>query len=164
MRFSEFARALEALENTASRLQMYELLGGLFDRAEDEEVAPASYLLEGRLLPAFEGVETGVGERNAALALADEITRSPIHTAALDGQGRGLALRFPRVVGFIRDDKSSPETVLRPMPAASQKAPPILSLLLRAECRCFPKSARHAAGMTFERSCMLTVWRVCHIF
>ena len=38
--------------------------------------------------------------------LADEITRSPIHTAAIDEQGRGLALRFPRVVGFIRDDKS----------------------------------------------------------
>jgi hypothetical protein len=43
MRFSEFARALEALENTASRLQMYKLLGGLFDRADDEEMAPISY-------------------------------------------------------------------------------------------------------------------------
>ena len=39
--------------------------------------------------------------------LADEITRSPVHTAAPDEQGRGLALRFPRVVGFIRDDKSA---------------------------------------------------------
>jgi DNA ligase-1 len=38
--------------------------------------------------------------------LADEITRSPVHTSARDKQGRGLALRFPRVVGFIRDDKS----------------------------------------------------------
>jgi hypothetical protein len=36
MRFSEFARALEALENTASRLQMYELLDGLFDSADGE--------------------------------------------------------------------------------------------------------------------------------
>ena len=34
MRFSGFARALEALENSASRLQMYELLGGLFDSAD----------------------------------------------------------------------------------------------------------------------------------
>lgn len=46
MRFSEFARTLEALENTASRLQMYELLGGLFDRADDEEMACLSYLLQ----------------------------------------------------------------------------------------------------------------------
>ena len=34
MRFSESAQALEALENTASRLQMYELLDGLFDSAD----------------------------------------------------------------------------------------------------------------------------------
>jgi DNA ligase-1 len=38
--------------------------------------------------------------------LADEITRSPVHTCAQDKDGIGLALRFPRVVGFIRDDKS----------------------------------------------------------
>ncbi|HZS03957.1 MAG TPA: ATP-dependent DNA ligase [Blastocatellia bacterium] len=38
--------------------------------------------------------------------LADEITRSPIHTCARDESGVGLALRFPRVVGFIREDKS----------------------------------------------------------
>jgi DNA ligase-1 len=38
--------------------------------------------------------------------LADEITRSPVHTAAREGSGDGLALRFPRIVGFIREDKS----------------------------------------------------------
>lgn len=37
--------------------------------------------------------------------LADEITRSPNHTAAWDGE-RGLALRFPRAVSFIREDKN----------------------------------------------------------
>lgn len=39
--------------------------------------------------------------------LADEITRSPVHTAGLDREGSGLALRFPRVVGFVREDKSA---------------------------------------------------------
>jgi hypothetical protein len=34
MPFSESAWALEALENTVSRLQMYELLDGLFDSAD----------------------------------------------------------------------------------------------------------------------------------
>lgn len=38
--------------------------------------------------------------------LADEITRSPIHTCAQDTEGMGMALRFPRVVGFVREDKS----------------------------------------------------------
>jgi DNA ligase-1 len=42
-------------------------------------------------------------------ALADEITRSPVHTCARDESGTGLALRFPRVVGFIREDKSPEE-------------------------------------------------------
>jgi DNA ligase-1 len=36
---------------------------------------------------------------------ADEITRSPIHTAGKQGDEPGYALRFPRVVGFIRTDK-----------------------------------------------------------
>lgn len=36
---------------------------------------------------------------------ADEITRSPTHTAGRDKDGIGYALRFPRAVGFIRVDK-----------------------------------------------------------
>jgi DNA ligase-1 len=36
---------------------------------------------------------------------ADEITRSPIHTAGKAGDEPGYALRFPRVVGFVRADK-----------------------------------------------------------
>jgi DNA ligase-1 len=36
---------------------------------------------------------------------ADEITRSPVHTAGKSGDEPGYALRFPRVVGFIRMDK-----------------------------------------------------------
>ena len=37
---------------------------------------------------------------------ADEITRSPIHTAGKVGEEAGYALRFPRCVDFIRPDKS----------------------------------------------------------
>jgi DNA ligase-1 len=37
---------------------------------------------------------------------ADEITRSPIHTAGKVGDEPGYALRFPRCVNFIRADKS----------------------------------------------------------
>ncbi|MEW6737307.1 MAG: hypothetical protein AB1489_38850 [Acidobacteriota bacterium] len=38
--------------------------------------------------------------------LADEITRSPMHTCSSDDQKSGLSLRFPRAIGFIREDKS----------------------------------------------------------
>jgi DNA ligase-1 len=39
--------------------------------------------------------------------LADQITRSPVHACALAKDGFGLALRFPRFIGGIRDDKSA---------------------------------------------------------
>ncbi len=39
--------------------------------------------------------------------LADEITRSPIHTAGKDEEGIGYALRFPRLVRFREKDKSA---------------------------------------------------------
>jgi DNA ligase-1 len=36
---------------------------------------------------------------------ADEITRSPMHTAGRGADGLGYALRFPRVLGFVRADR-----------------------------------------------------------
>jgi DNA ligase 1 len=50
-----------------------------------------------------------VEPRHVVTVLADEITRSPVHTAARDAAGRGLALRFPRVVGPAPRDDKSPE-------------------------------------------------------
>src|SRR5262249_148084 len=57
--------------------------------------------VDSRLVPAV-----WVEPQHVMTVLADEITRSPVHTCALDKSGAGLALRFPRVVGFIREDKS----------------------------------------------------------
>ena len=57
--------------------------------------------VDSRLIP-----DVWVEPQYVMTVLADEITRSPIHTAALDSNGAGLALRFPRVLGFIREDKS----------------------------------------------------------
>jgi DNA ligase-1 len=44
--------------------------------------------------------------RHVVTVWADEITRSPIQTCATDDSGRGLALRFPRVISLIRNGKS----------------------------------------------------------
>lgn len=43
--------------------------------------------------------------RYVLTVLADEITRSPVHTCGKMGDEPGYALRFPRVVGWIREDK-----------------------------------------------------------
>jgi DNA ligase-1 len=56
--------------------------------------------VESRVIP-----DVWVDPKYVITVLADEITRSPVHTCAQNKEGAGLALRFPRVVGFVRDDK-----------------------------------------------------------
>ncbi|GBD08498.1 DNA ligase B [Candidatus Thermoflexus japonica] len=46
-----------------------------------------------------------VEPRYVVTVLADEITRSPVHTCGKADEEPGYALRFPRVVGWIREDK-----------------------------------------------------------
>lgn len=46
-----------------------------------------------------------VEPRYVITVMADEITRSPGHTAGKDKEGIGYALRFPRAIGFLREDK-----------------------------------------------------------
>ncbi|HKQ91813.1 MAG TPA: ATP-dependent DNA ligase, partial [Blastocatellia bacterium] len=57
--------------------------------------------VDSRLVP-----DVWVEPQYVMTVLADEITRSPVHTCARGKTGAGLALRFPRVVGFTREDKS----------------------------------------------------------
>jgi DNA ligase-1 len=47
-----------------------------------------------------------VEPRYVLTVTADEITRSPMHTAGRDRDGAGYALRFPRAVGQLRVDKN----------------------------------------------------------
>jgi len=51
-----------------------------------------------------------VEPRYVVTVTADEITRSPLHTAGKKGDEPGYALRFPRVEGFIREDKGPQDT------------------------------------------------------
>jgi DNA ligase-1 len=44
--------------------------------------------------------------------LADEITKSPMHTAGRIGE-IGFALRFPRIQGWIRDKKPEDSTSVK---------------------------------------------------
>ncbi|HEX2489289.1 MAG TPA: ATP-dependent DNA ligase [Blastocatellia bacterium] len=68
----------------------------------DEAAAPDKPArVDSRLVP-----DVWVEPQHVMTVLADEITRSPVHTCARGEAGAGLALRFPRVVGFTREDKS----------------------------------------------------------
>ena len=66
------------------------------------KVADKPVRVDSRIVP-----DIWVEPKYVVTVLADEITRSPVHTCAQDKEGVGLALRFPRVVGFVRDDKSA---------------------------------------------------------
>ncbi len=49
-----------------------------------------------------------VSPETVCLVRADEITRSPLHSAGVVGNDSGFALRFPRIMGY-RPDKSAAE-------------------------------------------------------
>lgn len=49
-----------------------------------------------------------VAPKIVVMIRADEITRSPVHSAGRDKEGIGYALRFPRIMGY-RPDKSAAE-------------------------------------------------------
>ncbi len=48
-----------------------------------------------------------VEPKTVVVVQADEITRSPVHTCGKTDTEAGYALRFPRVLGLIRDDKKA---------------------------------------------------------
>jgi DNA ligase-1 len=79
----------------------------------DEEFSKLKKMLDGISLkhkhPRVDSVmeaDVWVEPRYVVTVTADEITRSPSHTAGRDKDGVGYALRFPRAVGFLRDDKN----------------------------------------------------------
>jgi DNA ligase-1 len=70
MRFAELARAFARLEASGRRLGAVRIVADLLARASEAELEPIVYLLQGRLRPPFEGIETGVGERLLVRVLA----------------------------------------------------------------------------------------------
>lgn len=87
MRLDALARTFAQLETTSGRTAAIRLLAALFRKASDKERAPIVYLLQGRLRPAYEGVQLGVGERVLVRVLARVSGES----------GAGIARRFRRL-------------------------------------------------------------------
>jgi DNA ligase-1 len=108
MRFDELASYFEKLEATSGRLKMYELLGELFSQADPSEAAQIAYLLEARLLPAFKGVEIGMGERMVAAAIAAATGKTQEQVNELFKQAGDLGLVAERL---LSGKKSSGLTV-----------------------------------------------------
>ncbi len=80
MLFTELAAYFERLEGTTSRNEMIGILSGLFTTATADEIDKVVYLCQGRLVPFFEPLEIGVGEKvvESALARAFELERESV--------------------------------------------------------------------------------------
>jgi DNA ligase 1 len=98
MHFEELTNAFERLETAAGRLAMYRVLEELFARADAREIAAVAYLCTGRLLPAFTGVELGMGERLVAAAIAFATGRSQPEIDELYGQLGDLGMVAQRLL------------------------------------------------------------------
>ena len=70
MKFIKFSEYLEKVELTSKRLEMFEILSGMFKEADKNEVDKIVYFCEEQLVPAWKGIETGMADKMAAKAIA----------------------------------------------------------------------------------------------
>ena len=70
MTFSELSAYLDRLESTSSRNELVKTLAELYTKASPDEIQPMTYLIQGRLVPFFEPVEIGLGEKLVIAAIA----------------------------------------------------------------------------------------------
>lgn len=99
MTFSQFAKSLEKLEKTASRLEMTYQLADLFGELDDEEIVQAFYLLQGQLVPLYESLEFNLSVKMIQRALAKFIVRQ-------SGSGSQENSGAMNLFGEISDDGS----------------------------------------------------------
>jgi len=68
--FSELSGYLDRLESTSSRNELVKTLAELYAKTSSDEIQPLTYLIQGRLVPFFEPVEIGLGEKLVMAAIA----------------------------------------------------------------------------------------------
>ncbi|MEM2144163.1 MAG: ATP-dependent DNA ligase [Candidatus Jordarchaeaceae archaeon] len=71
MKFSVLAKCFEDLENTSSRLEMMDILAGLFKNSTVDEIDKVVYMLQGSVAPPFKGIEIGMGEKFVQQAISN---------------------------------------------------------------------------------------------
>jgi DNA ligase 1 len=70
MNFSEFSKALGHLEQTPSRLEMTQQLAELYQQLAKDDIEPAVYLMQGRLVPLYESLEFNLSTKMLQRSLA----------------------------------------------------------------------------------------------
>ncbi|MEW6740423.1 MAG: ATP-dependent DNA ligase [Nitrospirota bacterium] len=71
MKFKRLVEYFERLEETTKRLEMFDILAGLFKEASGEDIDKIIYLSQGQLVPPFHGLEIGISEKLLIRAISD---------------------------------------------------------------------------------------------
>src|ERR1700731_4249195 len=84
--FAELSGYLDRLESTSSRNELVKTLAELYAKSSPDEIQPLTYLIQGRLVPFFEPVEIGLGEKLVIAAIAQAFDTPPDDVAKLFGR------------------------------------------------------------------------------
>jgi DNA ligase 1 len=90
--FAELSGYLDRLESTTSRNEMVKTLAELYTKSSPDEIQPLTYLIQGRLVPFFEPVEIGLGEKLVMAAMAQAFATPIDEVAKLFGRLGDLGL------------------------------------------------------------------------
>ena len=99
MTYSELSGYLDRLESTTSRNELVKTLAELYTKSSPEEIEPLTYLIQGRLVPFFEPVEIGLGEKLVTAAIAQAFATPVDEVAKLFGQVGDLGLVAAHLAG-----------------------------------------------------------------
>jgi len=99
MTFAELSGYLDRLESTSSRNELVKTLAELYTKSSPDEIQPLTYLIQGRLVPFFEPVEIGLGEKLVIAAIAQAYATPPDAVAKLFGRIGDLGLVAASLAG-----------------------------------------------------------------
>jgi len=74
MKFSKLATFFERIEKTSSRIEMTQILAELYKELAPEELEKTVYLLQGRVVPAYEKIEFGMAEKTVVKAVISALS------------------------------------------------------------------------------------------
>src|SRR5690349_759569 len=155
-KFAELASSLERLEATRSRNDLVRILSDVYGASSVDELAPITYLIQGRLAPFFEPVEIGLGERLLITAIAtayqvpkEDVTKLNRQTGDLGVTAQRLAKATRRKAPSVVDVHGRLSQIAAASGAGSQqqKLDGFTTLLADLDAT----SAKHLVRMTLGK-------------
>jgi DNA ligase 1 len=154
--FNELSGYLDRLESTSSRNDLVKTLAELYTKSSPDEIQPLTYLIQGRLVPFFEPVEIGLGEKLVIAAIAqaydtpaDEVAKQfgrmgdlGLVAASLAGKGSSASLPVTEVHARLMNI-----ALAAGAGSVEKKRSPFAALLKQSE----PASAKHLVRMALGR-------------